>query len=131
MSDKATPLRSSIRIPRADRGRLAELVERELNGRDAALAEQLETELERALLVEERPIDAVTMEDRVTYEDESSGVRREISLAWPGSADPSAGRISVLTPIGVALLGLSVGGRFDQRLPDGRVARLRILSVER
>lgn len=131
MNDKSLPRRSPIRIPRADHERLLALVERSLSGRDAALAEQLESEIERADVVDERPSGVVTMEDRVTYEDESSGARREVSLAWPGSADPSAGRISVLTPIGVALLGLPLGGHFDQRLPDGRLARLRILAVER
>lgn len=131
MNDKTLPYRSPIRIPRADHERLLALVERSLGGRDRALAEQLETEIDRAVVVEERPVDVVTMEDRVTYEDESSGARREVSLAWPGAADPSTGRISVLTPVGVALLGLPLGGHFDQRLPDGRLTRLRILSVER
>ncbi|HSD20824.1 MAG TPA: GreA/GreB family elongation factor, partial [Anaeromyxobacter sp.] len=44
-------------------------------------------------------------------------------------ADAPAGRVSVLAPIGSALLGLSVGDEIDWPLPDGRVARLRILSV--
>ena len=102
MNETTLPHRTPIRIPRADHERLLALVERSLGGRDAALAEQLETEIDRADVVEERPVGVVTMEDRVTYEDESSGARREVSLAWPGAADPSTGRISVLTPIGVA-----------------------------
>ena len=123
--------RSPIHIHRADHERLTALAERSALGRDAALVEQLEAELDRAAVVDERPAGVVGMEDRVTYVDEASGARREVVLGWPGQGDVAAGRISILTPVGVALLGLSVGDRFDQRLPDGRVARLRILAVER
>lgn len=125
------PSRSAIHISRADHERLAALVERAAMGRDGALAEQLDAELDRAAVVDERPAGVVGMEDRVTYLDEASGARREVVLAWPGHGDVAAGRISILTPVGVALLGLAVGDRFDQRLPDGRVARLRILAVGR
>lgn len=122
---------SPIQVLRSHHDRLDALVERTLSGRDAALAEQLETELDRATVVEEQPADVVGMDDRVTYVDEGTGLQREVTLAYPGQTDSSAGRISILTPIGVALLGLSVGDHFDQTLPDGRVARLRILSVRR
>lgn len=122
--------RSAIQILRADHERLADLVDRSLSGRDAALAEQLGEELDRAVVTDARPEGVVGMEDRVTYEDEATGVRREVTLSWPGQTDPSAGRISVLAPVGVALIGLSVGDHFDQRLPDGRVARLRIVAVQ-
>lgn len=120
-----------VHLLRTDHARLSDLVEHSLSGRDGLLAEQLGEELDRAILVEERPEGVVGMEDRVTYEDEATGVRREVVLSWPGQSDPASGRISVLAPIGVALLGLAVGDHFDQRMPDGRVARLRVLDVRR
>jgi regulator of nucleoside diphosphate kinase len=131
MNATARTLPSDIRILRADHDRLLALADQSLAGKEATLAEQLEAELERAILVDEPPKDAVGMNDRVTYEEETSGTRREVTLAWPGQADARAARISVLTPIGVALIGLSVGSHFDQRLPDGRIARLRVVAVER
>ena len=73
--------------------------------------EKLESELVRARVVprEEIPEDVVTMNSRVVFENETTGERREITLVYPGNADIDAGRISVLVPIGTALLGLRVG----------------------
>lgn len=51
-------------------------------------------------------------------------------LVYPTGADASAGRISVLAPIGAALLGLAAGDTITWPLPDGREARIRILTVE-
>jgi len=56
---------------------------------------------------------------------------RDVLLVCPAAADASAGRISVLAPIGAALFGLRVGGRIERPLPDGRMAKIHILAVSR
>ena len=99
---------------------------RELVG-DHALAE----ELELAIVVpsDRIPKDVVTMNSRLIYADESTGATREVELVYPNEADPVAGRISVLAPVGCALLGLSAGQSIDWKLPSGQVHRLRVERV--
>ncbi len=93
--------------------------------------EQLERELLRAHVVprEKIPRDVVTMGSRVIFENETTGERREVTLVYPGSADIDAGRISVLVPIGTALLGLRTGQSIDWELPGGDKQRYRIVDV--
>ena len=93
--------------------------------------EQLERELVRAHVVarKEIPADTVTMNSRVVFEDESTGEQREVTLVYPGSADIDAGKISVLTPVGSALLGLRVGQSIDWELPGRGKRRYRIAAV--
>jgi regulator of nucleoside diphosphate kinase len=93
--------------------------------------EKLENELVRANVVprEKIPEGVVTMNSRVIFENETTGERREITLVYPGSADIDAGRISVLVPVGTALLGLHVGQSIDWELPGGEKQRYRIVGV--
>lgn len=93
--------------------------------------EKLESELVRANVVprEEIPDDVVTMNSRVVFENETTGERREVTLVYPGNANIDAGRISVLVPIGTALLGLRVGQTIDWELPGGEKQRYRIVDV--
>jgi regulator of nucleoside diphosphate kinase len=93
--------------------------------------EKLENELVRANVVprEKIPEGVVTMNSRVIFENETTGERREITLVYPGSADIDAGRISVLVPVGTALLGLRVGQSIDWELPGGEKQRYRIVEV--
>ena len=92
--------------------------------------DKLEAELLRAHVVprEKIPPDVVTMNSRVVFENES-GERREVTLVYPGRADIDAGRISVLVPIGTALLGLRVGQSIDWEGPGGAKQRYRIAAV--
>jgi regulator of nucleoside diphosphate kinase len=110
--------------------RLRDLVEGHALGRDAAAAERLEAELDRATVVDRLPDDVVGIGSRVRFEDRASGTVREMVLVWPQAADASAGRVSVLAPVGAALLGLRPGDAIDWPLPGGRSARIHILSVE-
>ena len=116
-----------IHLTQNDLDRLLELVEAYPGKR----FEKLESELVRARVVprEKIPRDTVTMNSRVVFEDETTGERREISLVYPGSADIDAGRISVLVPVGTALLGLRVGQSIDWELPSGEKSRYRIVAV--
>jgi len=91
----------------------------------------LAEELERAIVVpsERIPADVVTMNSRLTYADESAGTAREVELVFPHEADPGLGRVSVLAPVGCALLGLRVGQSIDWNLPNGQVHRLRVTRI--
>ena len=94
-------------------------------------ADALDAELLRAEVVEptQVPPDVVTMNSRVVYRDEETGETREVTLSYPKDASLEQGRISVLAPVGAALLGLSVGQEIDWQLPGGKTKRLHILSV--
>lgn len=93
----------------------------------------LSDELDRAIVVpmEQMPQNVVTMNSRCVYFDESAKIRREVEVVYPEDADPAAGRISVLAPVGSALLGVAEGQSIDWVFPNGRVHRLRVERVER
>lgn len=94
-------------------------------------ADALERELSRALVVPatELPVDVVTMGSVVVFADEAKQVQRQVSLVYPEDADAGAGRISVLAPIGAALLGLRVDQRIEWPTPVGRTI-VRVIRVE-
>jgi regulator of nucleoside diphosphate kinase len=116
-----------IYLTQHDMDRLLELVEAYPGQR----FEKLESELLRAKVVppEKIPREVVTMNSRVVFENETTGERREVTLVYPGSADIDAGKISVLVPVGTALLGLRVGQSIDWELPGGARQRYRIAAV--
>ena len=91
----------------------------------------LRRELERALVVSSAavPGDVATMNSRVRYADETDGVRRTVSLVFPSRADAAKGKVSVLAPVGAALLGLSEGQSIEWEFPDGSRRRLRLEQV--
>lgn len=94
-------------------------------------AEALDSELTLAQVVEptEVPPDVVTMNSRVLYRDEETHETREVTLSYPKDASLEEGRVSVLAPVGAALLGSSVGQEIERLLPGGKRKRLRILAV--
>ena len=96
-------------------------------------APALRAELERAIVV---PADAipsgfVTLYSYVRYRDEHAGVGRQIQIVPPDDADVERGKVSVLAPVGAALLGLGIGQTIDWRFPGGEVRRLRVENVSR
>lgn len=99
--------------------------------REIAGNPDLADELDRAIVVpwDRIPTDVVTMNSRLIYSDESAGVTREVQLVYPQEADSTLGRISVLAPVGCALLGLSAGQSIEWLLPSGNVHRLRVERV--
>lgn len=117
----------SIYLTQEDQDRLFQLLEAHPGGR----FEKLEGELLRAAIVpqDEMPKDVVTMNSRVVFENETTGERREITLVYPGEADIDAGKISVMVPVGTALLGLRVGQSIDWELPNGTKQRYRVVAV--
>lgn len=121
----------ALRITAEDMERLRPVVERYLEGSRASAAEQLELELDRAVVVPQReiPPDVVTMRSRILFEDVETGRRREATLVYPDEADMEQSRVSILAPVGLALLGLRVGDTIEWPLPQARRARLRIMEV--
>jgi regulator of nucleoside diphosphate kinase len=91
----------------------------------------LRAEIDRAEVVEpeEIPPNRVTMNSRVRFADEKSKDEHEITLVFPGHANVEENRISVLAPVGSALLGLSVGDTIEWPLPNARSRRLRVEAV--
>ncbi|RPE77044.1 nucleoside diphosphate kinase regulator [Vulcaniibacterium tengchongense] len=92
----------------------------------------LERELARATVVEpqDMPADVITMNSTARCRDETTGAERELTLVYPRDADGSPDKVSILAPVGSALLGLRVGDAIDWPTPGGTV-RLRVLSVLR
>ena len=74
------------------------------------------------------PDDVVTMNSEVVYEDSATGNQRVVRLVYPKDANASAGRVSVLAPVGAALLGLHVGQEIEWAVPGG-IKRIRVAEV--
>ena len=91
----------------------------------------LRAELERAIVVARgaMPPDVVTMYSTVRYRDEHAGVSRDIQIVSPEDADVARGKVSVLAPVGAALLGLAAGQEIDWPFPGGTIRRLRVEVV--
>lgn len=75
------------------------------------------------------PSDVVTMHATVEFIDEASGAARTVQLVYPKNADISAGRISILTPIGAGLIGLREGQSIQWPDRDGHQRKLTIVKV--
>lgn len=75
------------------------------------------------------PRNVVTMNSEVVFEDLESGDRRAVTIVYPEDADPADGKISVLSPVGIALLGLAVEMEAELPLPHGRTVRIRIREI--
>ncbi len=120
----------SIIVSTRDMARLEALLDSPALSRHPA-AVALSQELERAQVLppEEIPDGIVTMHSRVDCEDELHNEKHSLTLVYPHEADFDKGRVSVLAPVGSALLGLSVGQTIDWTAPGGRQLRLRVTAV--
>lgn len=116
-----------ILISPSDLHNLQRLLEQQEAGRDAPFVERLEQELARAEVVAPLPAGVVAMNSTVIFED-AAGTRRQLRLCYPQEARTGAGCVSVLAPIGSALIGLSEGQSIEWEVPGGR-RRLRVLAV--
>lgn len=111
----------------------AERIEQLLDGlpRNAAIKDELEAELLRADVVEptEIPANVVTMNSTVRFKVASSPEEFELTLVYPKDLDASGKKISILAPIGSALLGLSQGDQIQWPTPDGGVQQVTIQEI--
>lgn len=106
---------------------LAEAVE----DRAPEIAEELQEEIDRANVVPNGavPANVVQMGSTVEYES-NGGETKTVTLVFPGDADIASGRISILTPIGTALIGLSPGQSINWTARDGKEHKLTVVSVK-
>lgn len=122
----------SIRITQSDLERLQRLIEarRGVVRRDASHIDALEEELERADVVDstEIPPDVVTMRSRIRVKDLRSGEESVYTLVFPAEADADNGKLSVLAPIGTALLGYRKGDVIESPVPGG-IRRIEVRDV--
>jgi regulator of nucleoside diphosphate kinase len=125
-ASKAASPAPHITVTATDLQRLQQL----LAGCDSELVEKLEDELSRANVVSphEVPTDLVTMDSEVVYEDTTTGTNRRVRIVYPQDANAEQGKVSVLAPLGSALLGLSVGQTIEWQMPNGK-RLLRVISV--
>ncbi|RJG12955.1 nucleoside diphosphate kinase regulator [Pseudomonas cavernicola] len=119
----------SITITRLDLQRLESLLESLEDFGPGAKA--LEDELARAQVVghDEVPAGVVTMNSRVCCRDEGNGKEYHLTLVYPQDAG-AEGTVSILAPVGSALLGLTVGQHIDWPTPAGKLIKLTLLAVE-
>lgn len=98
--------------------------------RDQAHIEKLEEELTRSVPIAaaEVPVDVVTMHSAVRVRDIRTGAARTYTLVFPPEAHLPSGRLSVLAPLGTALLGYRAGDEIEWTMPGG-VRRIRVESV--
>ena len=129
MPPQATPPADERTLTELDRARIGTLLRR--TGTTEANREMLEELLAPADEVPSRQVDAdvVTMYSQVQIEDPQGGNPRTLAVCYPEEADADAGRVSVLSPIGAALLGLRVGATARWKTPDGRAHQARIVGI--
>lgn len=96
------------------------------------LAQALEDELSRAEVVANKdlPTDAVAMNSMVTFVDLRSSEETRVKLVYPQEASVDLMKISILSPVGSALIGLRVGGEINWPLPGGSSRLLKVVAVQ-
>lgn len=119
----------SIVLTRLDIQRLNEVLD-SLDG-PADLLDALENEIQRAKAIGHDRVsaDVITMNSRVRFTDETNGREMVLTLVYPDKAG-AEGSISVLAPVGIALLGLKKGQSIDWTVPNGRQLKLKIIDIE-
>jgi regulator of nucleoside diphosphate kinase len=102
-----------------------------IEDRQPEVASVLQSEMDRAQVVaaDAVPADVVRMGSTVEFRPDG-GQPRRVTLVFPGDADISEGKISILTPVGTALIGLAPGQSIAWTARDGRRHRLTVLKVE-
>lgn len=126
------PARPPIVIGAEDFERLDRLASRGLRMRPhPPTAKLLADELDRATIVEPHEVGPTTvaMRSGLTYRDDVTDEIRRVTLVYPGEEDSALGRVSVFTPIGAAMIGLSEGQSIDWRTATGGWRRLTVLKV--
>lgn len=118
-----------IKLTRSDADRLWGLARANLRG-NPQLTSSLIGELARASIVlPDDTSNVVTMHSWVAFHYGLTDQIRRVQLVYPSEAKISEGKISVMTPIGVALIGLSEGQRIEWQTPLGSKRSLRVLKV--
>lgn len=121
-----------IYVTEPDYRRLIGLIEitRDRNGVDIEYLNTLQAELDRAEIVDPKriPANVITMRSKVRLKDLVSGDANVYSLVFPTEANLSEGKISVLAPIGTAILGYKLGDSIEWPVPSG-VRKLKVDEI--
>ena len=129
---KKTQRASSIYVTETDYHRLSALIEttRERNGVDIEYLNKLEAELDRAEIVDPKdiPENVITMRSKVRLKDLMTGQANTYSLVFPTEADSNEGKISILAPIGTAILGYRLGDTIEWSVPSG-LRRINVAEI--
>ncbi|HOD12297.1 MAG TPA: nucleoside diphosphate kinase regulator [Candidatus Omnitrophota bacterium] len=122
----------TIYITDNDMRRLRELimVARQFKKEEEKYLQDLEAELNRGKIIKSQdiPQDIITMNSEVHLRDLNTKEEITYQLVFPYQADASQGRVSILAPIGTALLGYSVGDIIEWKVPAG-VAKLQVEKI--
>ncbi|HEX7348043.1 MAG TPA: nucleoside diphosphate kinase regulator [Rhodanobacteraceae bacterium] len=121
---------TSITLSRLDVERIEALLDTPAL-RQSPAAERLRGEINRADIREpaKMPADVVSMNSEVDCVDAASEKHHTLTLVYPKDADADAGKISVLAPVGSALLGLRVGQSIDWPSQGGRTLKLKVTAI--
>lgn len=122
LTEDAAPKLAPIQITDTDKRRLEEMVsDMRRRGEVRDDAASLISELERATVVDSESIsdNVVTMGSVVSIIDHDTSESLEFTLVFPHDADPDEDRISILSPIGSAVLGFQVGDEIEWKVPAG------------
>lgn len=120
----------AITISSRDFKRLDQLLD-SLTPNSYAEADLLRAELDRAQVLDPKlmPSDVVTMNSRVRFRVEPSEKEYDLTLVYPKDLDGSSGQISILAPVGSALLGLRIGQQIEWPALHGKRVRVRIVDI--
>lgn len=120
----------NIYVTSDDRKRLQALLSRPTDAMDRDDVSDLVAEVQRAVVVpaSEIPPDVITMNSRARLLDLDQLTTLEFTVVYPEDADFAAGRISVVAPIGAAMLGYRVGDEIEWVVPSGP-RRLRVEAI--
>ena len=136
MSIETTTIEAGHLTPRItlsldDYERLSALAKTAMAG-TPGLAEILTGELARAhvLAAGRCPQDEVIMNSEVTFRDDRTGRLQSMRLVYPRESDVAKSRLSVLTPVGAALIGVRVGESVTWETPSGELRQLTVISVK-
>ncbi|MDD5428280.1 MAG: nucleoside diphosphate kinase regulator [Candidatus Omnitrophica bacterium] len=122
----------TLYITAVDKERLHELIisTRENAAESEVHLKDLEAELEKAIIVSSKdiPRDVITMDSQVCVKDLDTQEENVYTLVFPSHSDIERNRISVLSPIGVALLGYRAGDVIEWKVPAG-IRKLKIKKI--
>ena len=120
----------NIIVSSLDLARLNHLIDALMTDSQPEL-DNLRYELDRAVIVapENIPATVVTMNSTIRFIIEPTRKTFELTLSYPEDVQGKPGRISVLAPVGSALLGLAVGQQMEWPVPGGNTIKVRVLDV--
>lgn len=130
MTSHLQPQLPPIAITRSDFEKLTRIADAAVE-KFPRTADFLAREVDRARVIDDIEIrpGLVKMGSRVTYRDDTTGQERTVTLVYPPDADVSEGKISVLTPVGAALIGLSLSQSIEWQTTSGGWRSLTVLKV--